>query len=306
MPCNRSPPRAMAVLEVPPSSSLLHHSSSEPSLTVKNATSSSSIDELTSNASRFRNAKRKLIDNDDDRLEVFMTEMRTMFSEFKNEENIKYEKIFSAVEEIRLAVEFSSKRCETLETKVNQLELRQQESSQHVKLLEDRLDFFERSSRSTCLEIRNIPTSQAESKTSLASTFLKTAKALNVDIQPAELKDVFRIKSKDPAARTIIVDLTSVLLKEKVIAMFKKFNRGGSRFTTEHLHIAGPAKPVFISENLSNKMKRLFFLAREFAKENQYRFCWVTNGNIFLRKKEGALLIRVTCEADLAKSISKE
>lgn len=305
MSCNPTPTPAMDVLEVPLLASQLIHASSEPTLNVQHVAGTGSNEELSTNVTRSRNVKRKMLTPPitsflaSDKLEVFMSEIRTMFSDFKEQENIKYEKILTAVEEIRSSVEFSAKKCEALECQVDQLEARHQNSVKHIKMLEARLDSLERSSRSTCLEIRNIPSSQQENKSSLVNTFIKTGKVLDVEIQPGEIKDIFRTYSKDPAARTIIVDLTSVLLREKVVAMFKKFNKIGSRLSTEHLNISGPAKPVFISENLTSKMKRLFYLAREFAKENQYSFCWVANGNIFLRKKEGAPLIRVTCEDDL-------
>lgn len=298
MPCNRSPPASDALTA--PLTPVLHHSSSEPSLTEGNVPDEAARGELDCNVSRFRNAKRKLV-TVDDRLDHFMDEMRKMFSDFKEQENCKYEKLYSAVEEIRSSVEFSAHKYEALKSEVEQLEALRQDSLDYIKSLENRLENFERSSRSTCLEIRNVPPTPSKTKTSLVGTVIKVGKVLNVDIRITDIKDIFRIKTKDPAARTIIVDLTSVLMKEKIVAMFRQFNKVGSRMTTEHLKISGPAKPVFISENLSHKMKRLFYLARDFAKVNQYRFCWVSGGSIFLRKAEGSPLIRVTSEADLTK-----
>lgn len=83
--------------------------------------------------------------------------------------------------------------------------------------------------------------------------------------------------------------------------MYKKFNKEGSRLSTEHLSISGPAKPVFVSENLSPKLKRLFYLARDFASSNEYRYCWVKNGKIFLREKDGAQHLMIKNESDLPK-----
>lgn len=278
------------------SSPILHHASSEPSLAEGNKPDNAIKTLLASNVSRLR--KRKL-SSADEKLDNFMAEMRKMFTDFKDQENSKYDKLYSAVEEIRLSVEFSAQKYEALKTQVEKLEVLRQDNLESIKALENRLEGFERSSRSTCIEIRNVPSTPSEPKLTLINTVIKIGKALNMDIRINDIKDIFRIKTKDPAARTIIVDLTSVLMKEKIIGMFRQFNKMGSRLTTEHLKISGPAKPVFISENLSHKMKRLFFLARDFAKVNQYRFCWVSGGSIFLRKAEGASLIRVNSEADL-------
>ncbi|KOB65182.1 Zinc finger DNA binding protein [Operophtera brumata] len=85
--------------------------------------------------------------------------------------------------------------------------------------------------------------------------------------------------------------------------MFRKFNKDSSKFTTEHLHLSGPATPIFISENLTSKMKRLFYLAREAAKAKDYKFCWVSHGKIFVRRRENGPLVRFLSEADLEKLV---
>lgn len=72
-----------------------------------------------------------------------------------------------------------------------------------------------------------------------------------------------------------------------------------SKFSTETLHIKGPRKPVFISENLTPKMKRLFYVSKEYARTNSFDHCWLVNGKIFLRKKEGQAAILIKGEEDL-------
>lgn len=259
----------------------LHSSSSEPNLTDNPKTS----------------LKRKRCYSE--ALNDFMDEMRQMFQDLKDEHEKRFNQISTAVEEVRSTVDFLADRHAQLQTKVEQLEKGRTADAQHIKTLEDRLDYLERDSRSTCLEIRNIPAPASESKSALLETFINTSKILNVPVQHYEVKDIFRVNHKDPGQRTIIVDLTSALLKEKVITMYRRFNKGTSKLTTEHLRMGGPPKPIFISENLTPKMKRLFYLAREFSKGNDFMFCWVSHGKIFLRKRENGPLMRVMNEADL-------
>ncbi|KAL4709594.1 hypothetical protein ACJJTC_007325 [Scirpophaga incertulas] len=45
--------------------------------------------------------------------------------------------------------------------------------------------------------------------------------------------------------------------------------------------------------------KKLFYMSREFAKANNYDFCWVMNGNIFLRRTAAASQILVKSEKTL-------
>ncbi|XP_039287715.1 uncharacterized protein LOC120352090 [Nilaparvata lugens] len=57
--------------------------------------------------------------------------------------------------------------------------------------------------------------------------------------------------------------------------------------------------PVYINENLSAYYRGLLMEAKHFAKENGYRYTWVMNGKIYLRKQEDSRPIRLVSHADL-------
>lgn len=263
-----------------PHSEQLHGSSSEPNLNEMKAT----------NATR----KRKHSLYDDEMLNSFMTEMKQMFKDFKDEQDKRNERLCAVFEDLRTSVDFLAHKYDSLQSKIDKLESDRNADIQYVRNLEDKIETLERNNRSTCLEIRNIPTFPSESKSSLLETFIKTCGVLSVPVLPSEVKDIFRIKTKQQASKTVIVDLTSCILKEKIIAMYRKYNKGSSKLTTETLHLSGPPSPIYISENLSSKMKKLFYLAREFAKTNNYKYCWVSHGKIFLRRRDNGTLIPVT------------
>lgn len=300
MPLKRTPPSSpapalivSAPMPIPPQPSApvsellvphnqqLQHSSSEPTLNITH-----------------RKRKRSL-GGDEEKFNDFMKEMRSMFSLFKEDQDKRADRLCAAVEDMRASLDYLSKNLELAQARIVHLETAREADARSFKAMEDRLEALERGSRSTCLEIRNIPMPPAENKLSLLSTFIGIGEVLNVPIQKTEVKDIYRIRSKDPARRTIIVDLCSNLQREEIISMYHNFNKGTSRLTTEHLRMKGPPKPIFISENLTSKMKRLFFLARDYAKVNNYKFCWVSHGKIFLRNTENGPLIRVTTESDL-------
>lgn len=305
MPLKRTPPpqhpasptRILPTLAIPQ----LQHSSSEPSL-VKDSVSEFETSRDNAHLLTFRNTKRKRTECDDETLVTFMHEIKQMMSDFQSQQNAKYEKLFTVVEDFRAAVDFLTQKNELLQTQLKKLESEKSENLQYIGSLETKVDNFERSARSTCLEIRNLPVTLPETKSSLVDSVIQIGKTLSVPMSANEVKDIFRINTKDPANKTIIVDFTSVLLKEKFVSKFRKGIKENNRLTTEKLRISGPVKPIFISENLTPKLKKLFFLAREYAKANFYKFCWVSNGKIFLRKKEGGPVLRVNCESDLVVS----
>lgn len=111
--------------------------------------------------------------------------------------------------------------------------------------------------------------------------------------------NVFRIKTKAINA-PIIVELTTVHCKENLLTSFKKFNKDKqNKLNTEHLRIQGTSIPIYISENLTAKTKRLFFLARGAASHLDFKFCWTSRGKVFLRRNEGSPHILVQTEQDI-------
>lgn len=253
-----------------------------------------------------RRPKRKKADTSDVQMNAFMTEMRAMFIDLKEQQDQKMEKIYSAIEEIKIqnndiraSVEFLSLKYDTLLEEIHDVKAECKDNQSYIKALEEKVDKLEKNTRSTCIEIKNIPIKTPESKDCLLKCLRDLGEILNVPIQSHEVKDIYRIGSKDPKNKTIIVDFTSALMKEKIIRSYKKFNKEHSKLSTENLKIGGPAKPIFISENLTAKMKRIFYVAREFAKSNEYRYCWSSNGKIFIREKEGAVLHMIKEESDL-------
>lgn len=225
--------------------------------------------------------------------------MRQMFRDLEEKQSVTINKLCSTVEDLRSTIKFLDAKFDSLASKYEKLEKDSKEDRKYIKTLEETIERAERHSRATCLEIRNIPTQTAETKTNLVNTVINAGKALSLDLQPYEIKDVFRIKTKSPDNKTIIVDLTSVITKDKIITAVRRFNKGQNKLTTEHLRIQGPAKPVFISENLTAKMKRVFFLTRDFAKTNDYKYCWVSHGRVYLRRRDGSPLILISGESDL-------
>lgn len=299
MPLKRTPPNTPTPthddshLRLPATSSvvtLLKPSSSENDLYGSSASDAHCDDKNVS-----RRPKRKRTETSDPQMTQFMSEMRDMLTKIRQEQDNKLEKLVSSIEEIKVQnndikqnLEFLTEKYSLLVCEVNELKAENSEKNKYIKSLEDRIEKSERFARASCIEIKNIPVKNSETKTDLLNTVLSMSKILNVTIQPHDIKDIFRINTRNPEIKTIIVDLTSVLTKERILVSYKKFNKGNSKLSTEHLKLGGPVKPIYISENLTSQMKRLHYLTRVFASSNGYKFCWTTGGKIFIRKKDGA------------------
>ncbi|XP_072939866.1 uncharacterized protein [Epargyreus clarus] len=318
MPLRRTPPASpqvritqepMSVLSAPnfALSQTLHHCASEPDLN-KPGTAA----ELDCGALNVtQRAKRKRSVCTDTQLNDFMLEMKSMFEEFKahqRSQDAKMEKISASIDEIKTqnvamqnTADFLANKFECIQSQIEKLESDRCKDLQHIRELEEKLESLERHKRASCIEIKNIPCVAGETKEVLLKHVSSIAQALNTQVDQNNIRDVFRITKKDSEDKTIIVDFTSVLIKEVIIRKYKDYNKINktSKFSTETLRIKGTRKPVFISENLTPKMKRLLYLSKEYAKTNAYDHCWVSHGKIFLRKKEGSKAIPIRSDQDL-------
>lgn len=153
------------------------------------------------------------------------------------------------------------------------------------------------------MEIRNIPKLKTESKDDLCNAVKKIGTSLNLQIQSADIKDVYRPFAKPGVAvKPIVVDFTSVLTKDNFLKNMKKLTlQEKSDKLNSGLFGEYPQNPIYISECLTPKGRRLFFLARDFANSYHYAYCWTSYGKIYLRQKEGMPHIRIEEEADLAR-----
>lgn len=247
-------------------------------------------------------------------MKTFMEEMRTMMANqekklkcFETTFKDSIKEISNQNKDIKASIEFISNMYEEMRMKLENCEQQQKKDRLYIKALEDRLDNVERGMRTSSFEVRNIPQKDTESKDDLIKIVQNIGSVLNTPIETSEIKELFRTKKRNSTNSPIIVELTTVLKKEKIIGSVKKYKQEKrDLIKTTQISIDGPAVPIHISENLSFKMKRLHFLAREFARTNEYKYCWTSNGNIYIRKTDGQAALRLNNEIDLENLSTKE
>ena len=208
--------------------------------------------------------------------------------------------IISQNTEIKEKLTTMTKQYDDIVIRTEKLEAERRSDFNYIIQLEDRIDNLERMSCLSKMEIRNIPKIPGESKEYLHKIVSETATVLGVSIQRHEIKDLFRLNRKEGVS-PIIVDFTNMHIKGDFIKNARNFNKNNKedKLNTSHIKLEGPPKPIFLSECLTPKAQHLFYLARKFAKENSYMFCWTSLGKVFLRKSEGEKQISIKNETDI-------
>lgn len=252
--------------------------------------------------------KRKRIVRDED-LKNSISEMKKKLELFESKQDQQFSSLENIVKELsqqitglRTTIDFISKQYEGIKDKCEKLESERKDNLATIQSLEEKVENMERMQRSTSVELRNIPITLSESKNELTMVVANISKVVNAPISNSDIKDVFRTNTNSPN-KPIIVDFNRVLVKENFLQCVKTYNKmhKDNKLNTKILRCDGALKPVFISENLTQKMRRLFYLSRDFAKTNNFKYCWTSHGKIYLRKNDGATLIRINSEPDINK-----
>lgn len=240
-------------------------------------------------------------------LETSIEKLKKLFTSSMAQQEAKMGKLMFTVKEIkeqndtiRKSLDFITQEYDELKKRFGQYESERKENLVYIKSLESRIDTLERNERASSLEVRNVPLSTGENKDKLCQLMQNLGNRLDIPIQRNSIRNIFRIKSKIKDVNPIIVEFGSVVEKEEITNRIKRYKRDKKlQLTTATLGIEGAATPIFISENLPTKNKRLFSLTREFAKTQGYKFCWTAYGSIYLRKTEDQPAIRITNDKDL-------
>ncbi|CAH2985531.1 unnamed protein product [Chilo suppressalis] len=293
MPLDRSP-----LKNPPPSLGLtMQHSDSEPNLALSS-----------DNTAAFR--KRKYCSDLPDEFLSMQDKFTNMFITQKREQDTKLSNILECVsnikqqnDDIRESIKFMSEKYDNLMLHVQNLQEENKMYKKRIQTLEDKIDGFERLSYTSRIELRNVPKKEGETKEDLVNILLKTGEVIGTTIQQSDVRDIFRINTKNDKNKPIIADFTSILTKERIITHSKKHNRlnKDKKLNSADIAIAGPAVPIFLSENLPQKVRHLYASARIFGKENNYDYCWTTAGRIYLKKTERDKPIVIKSQEDIGR-----
>lgn len=210
---------------------------------------------------------------------------------------------------LRDSVSFCSDKITDFEEILKQLALNMKQidllKSENMKLKSDvntltnKLDALEQHSRNNNIEIHGVPEVKNEN---LFNVLDGICKFINIDVNTSHIDYIHRISTRNTdLPKPIIVRFTSRLYKENLIGAARTKQKKDINNTTSGLLLEGAHKPIFINENLTNDKKLLFKECRKFAKDNKYKFSWVKNGNIFLRKDDNTKVHLISSSAVLNK-----
>ncbi|KAH9379121.1 hypothetical protein HPB48_019888 [Haemaphysalis longicornis] len=186
-------------------------------------------------------------------------------------------------DEILTKVDGQVKTVEQLKKEVDSLEVQVTDREKEIKDLQLAVDNAEQYSRRCNLEIHGLPEAKKED---LVEVVQNLAQKLELPVpDKKEIEAVHRLLAKEGKVPTIIV----------------KFARRFVRDEWLEKRLALSSESIFIKENLTQRVKKLFWITKPIAKAKGYQYVWTKNGKVLPRKAPGETVIQVDSEADLDK-----
>lgn len=274
------------------------------------STEGKSTETLELNNVTFRVNKRKRIEQGEIDLDEISNkiknDMQMFFSEVLTKQNEKFDSILNVIKDVQStsnavesAVSFLSEENTQLKKKIDQLIVQSHKDKEQIIMLENKLEDFQRMDRKSNIEIRDVPLKGSETKLDILSMVQKLADNIEIKLEQNEVKDIVKIHNNKSKKSTLIVELTNTFKKTEFMKAAKNFNLRykSNKLAAKHLGInTTPDTPIFISENLTSKAARLYFLARDLKISKKYKYCWTGFGKVFLRYDDKSPIINITSE----------
>lgn len=190
------------------------------------------------------------------------------------------------------AVENKLKMVDLLKTEVDSLKVR-------ITDIQDDMEQRDQWARRSNIELVGVPERKGEHLINIVTSL---AQHTGFDLDPKiDIDFVTRVAPKEPKKgqhKPIIIKMQARYRKDDFLAAI----RNKRNLVSTDIGCGGDSR-VYANDHLTSASKRLLHLTKEAAKQNHFRFVWVRNCRILVRKSEGSQIRAILKAEDLNKII---
>jgi hypothetical protein len=263
-------------------------------------------DHISPNFVSARGKRKRLSKTMSDDMSEIRNEMKDLFYATAQKQEAQMNKLFPILKDIQTAngkieqaISFLTEQNTEFKNKIRTLETELKKRDEQIILLEDRLEDTMRSRLCRAIDIKNVPIDQKETNEDLLNLiFPKLIDTLDLKISKNDIADIYKTKSKTER-KTVVVEFTSTLIKQEILKKTKAFNirNKSNKLSAKHLGLnKNPDVPIFISETLTHRANRLYFLARDLKKSKNYKYCWTSFGRVYVKKDDDSTVVWIRNE----------
>lgn len=215
-------------------------------------------------------------------------------------------KVETKIDELIQSVEFMGKQFDNFNNKldslVNEVKNLKIENAKmknennnllnEVSIIKFKIDTLEQSNLIKSIDITGIPQTPNENCTEIVKEIgLKTNTKINVI-------EANRQYFTNNTNSIIVAKLETIEMKKNLIR-----NSKICKISANNLHSAWSNKNnIYINERLTKDRRSLYGKARAYGKEKNYKFVWVNNGDILMKKDEKSKTLRIRNLQDFDKA----
>ncbi|KAF6212291.1 hypothetical protein GE061_012813 [Apolygus lucorum] len=169
---------------------------------------------------------------------------------------------------------------DTLANKFDDLKVEVTKCQSDIEEMKTKSNELEQQTRENIIEIVGVPSSPNED---LIDIMKKIGVGINLVVKDEMVSDIYRTRPNMNLPGIIIVEFVRKIDKRALLLAAK------SKELTTHLiglQTDQPNSKIYINNSLTYINRRLLKAAKDFKNEHNYRFVWVKNGKIMLKKSE--------------------
>ncbi|XP_063632409.1 epidermal growth factor receptor substrate 15-like 1 [Cydia splendana] len=203
------------------------------------------------------------------------------------------------LEKVKQSADFISDQHDELKKTVNERTSQPIDPIQSESFktsIELKIDALEQQARQCNLEIQNLPEKKDENLVNLLVTL---GEKIRCSINRSDVISISRVRPamESNKPKHIVVKLSSRVLRDNVLAAYRT-RRG---LTSTELGVSGPQHTLYVNEHLTLRRKKLFRAVREAAKQAKYKYTWISNATILVRKTDTSPTIAIHTDNDIRK-----
>jgi len=160
--------------------------------------------------------------------------------------------------------------------------------SEEVVILKNKIDEIEQFNLGITVDITGIPKTINENcKLIVEEIGKKTHTEINI-------LEAHRIDSFISKRSIIVAKLATHDMRRNLIRNVKSV-----KLTADRISSSWQKENIYINERLTKLKRTLFYQAKTVAKEKDYKFVWLSNADILVRKNENTKIIKIKSPQDI-------
>lgn len=182
-----------------------------------------------------------------------------------------------------------------LKKDVQKLQNNEARNDKRIETLEQHVMRSKQASNNNNMVITNMP--KFGDETDIKNVIAKIAEQVNHTLSPDEITDAYQNNNKKYDTHPIIVKLKTNQLKLKCI----EFRKANKKIDIGRLAngLTNGDKNVNFHHLIEREYAEILNMAKQIAKQKQYKFVWYANMTILVRKHETADILKIKSKDDL-------